>query len=76
MRVDSDHRGFKFHTNRNGFLPVFSFPVFTLTSFSEHTVWNLSGMGALDYAEKLSAKFYIIIAFEMGETADKIPQHP
>lgn len=41
------------------------------TSFSKRTVWNLSGMAALEYAEKLSAKFDIIMAFGMGQTSRK-----
>lgn len=41
--VDSDHHGYKFHTNRDGSPPAFLFPVFTLTFFSQRSVWNLSG---------------------------------
>lgn len=36
--VDSDHRGYKFHTNIDGLLPAWLFPVFILTFFS---AWNL-----------------------------------
>lgn len=43
VRVDSDHRGFEFHTNTSA-LPAF-FQYLLITSFSRRSVWNLSGMG-------------------------------
>lgn len=68
--VDSDHHGYKFHTNRDGSPPTFLFPVFTLTSFSERSVWNLSG--SFSICRETFQLFDSVIALGMGPWRDPV----